>query len=250
MEEIEETDDLLELDYLNDGFDDIDCDVDDSLKKEGKVGTGKAKVVEENLNKPGKEQDLLDYSDFFGDDKNDLSGEKVMDLKPIPVLRQSSQDHYDSNIFPLPQSERRHQSPQVDDIARASRSSQDMHRVVSPITVNSKPKMSKALSKKIANRANKDNMSDKSHLPSIHRVKKKPPKKLFKKDLASPPQGIEEKSIASANDAAREHRLPHIGQAKKRSVPSKKKNQAEIAKAKVFDQYYLRCTDMCHLFFV
>jgi recombination DNA repair RAD52 pathway protein len=134
MEDIEETDDLLENEYLNDGFDDVDCDL---MKTKGRVHTGsEARTVDEDISKQkelekaesmGVEMEkedapLLDYSDFFADDTTSNDGEAVMQLKSVPVMKQDSRDEdYNTNIFPLPFSERRATaSPQVDEVSPLS----------------------------------------------------------------------------------------------------------------------------------
>ena len=255
MDDIEYTDDLLENEYLNDGFDDVDCDVDDLMKTKGRISTGsRAKTVEEEemaamVKKKKKEEaekeqeqkkedePLLDYSDFFADDNATTDGgAAVMQLKSVPVMKQSSsQEDPDSLIFPLPYSERRAVvSPQVDEMKRESRSSQDLQRAaaVSPI-INTE--MSKALSKKIAAKAaakHHDDMSE-PYLPSIKSAHhKKPPKKV----RLRAPNSLGEKSVASEKEAAREDRLPPINKhrGEKKVVPLKsKRNKAEIAQAKV-----------------
>jgi hypothetical protein len=253
---IEETDDLLENEYLNDGFDDVDCDVDDLMKAKGRVCTGStAKTVEEDIAKLKKKEQqeqkeaetekedepLLDYSDFFAGDNTTTEGVAIMQLKSVPVMRQNSDDpDEDINVFPLPYSERRAVvSPQVDELMRESRSShQDLKRSPSPI-VNNKPvavKMSKALSRKIATKAalkKQDAELLEPSLPPIANNKK--PKKSKVRVQSLNPRHLEEKSVSSEREAAKEHKLPQIHKEKKNKiVPLKsKRNKAEIAQAKV-----------------
>lgn len=249
MEDIEETDDLLENEYLNDGFDDVDCDVDDLMKTKGRVHTGsEARTVDEDISKQkelekaesmGVEMEkedapLLDYSDFFADDTTSNDGEAVMQLKSVPVMKQDSRDEdYNTNIFPLPFSERRATaSPQVDEVFRHSRSSnQDMKRAVSPIIKPKPVKMSTALSKKIATKSSKKTAGDAPE-PSLPSIAKRKPRKSKSKDRGSPQ--LEDKSVSSARDAARARKLPQIN----RPAFKSKRKQDDLAHAKVFFMIY------------
>lgn len=231
--DIEETDDLLENSYLNDGFDDVDCDVDDLMKTKGRVSTvGEAKTVDEDISQQEKEKEdnLLDYSDFFGGGEASTEGAAIMQLKSVPVMKQNLSDpDTSSNIFPLPSSERRHAaSPQVDEAVRESRSSHDLKRGPSPI-IGPKPtiKMSKALSKKIANKEPKS-IDD---LPPIASNRSRKPKQKARAAHGAKDKG----EISSAEkEAASDHRLPLINGGKSKVVPLKsKRNKADIAQARV-----------------
>jgi len=248
MEDIEETDELRENEYFNDGFDDVDCDVDDLMNTKGriKVTGDRARTVDEELSNQKdvdlaqgnnkEEESPLDFSDFFADDATSNNGEAVMQLKSVPVLKQDSKDEdYDTNIFPLPYSERRAAaSPQVEEAFRLSRSSNQKVRAVSPI-VNPHPvKLSNALSKKIASKSHKKKHNEDISEPSLPSIVLNKPKKVKKK--ARDINDLEQGSVASARDAAKANKLPHINKAKNKDARApifkNKRNKDDIGRAK------------------